>query len=258
MRNKKLKFFRIFLLLFIFIECLIFPLELHSQNLSIINGRIVDVSGSGISGVHIINKNQKIGKTSQLDGYYNIPAMVGDSIIFTHIGYKPIWHSISQDSINLEYFVMIRLISDTVYLAETVVRPFPSSFNEFKEMVSQLKLPEVKTPNSFEKLSGPVYSSHGGIILPGPVSILYALFSKESKQLKKMNEINHFESVRKTLFAKVPKEIMFKNFEINSELELEFFLQSCRLSEEFIQKSSSYEIYKELHSCFIAHKNEEK
>jgi hypothetical protein len=236
----------------------VFSMGLHSQSVVLIEGRISDADGVGLSGVHVVNKTLKIGRTSNSEGQFGLPVEIGDSVLFTHVGYKPLWYHVSDDFFATGNVMKICLLSDTVFLAETLIRPFPSTFSEFKSMATSLNLPEEKLPKVFEALSGPIYSGQGGIVMPGPVSILYALFSKESKQLKKMNEINHYENVRNVLYAKVSKDILFKSFKINSELELEFFLQSCQLTDEFVLKSSSFEIYEVLYSCYLAMKNAEK
>ncbi len=249
MFDRKCKISAMMRSLMCFLIMLFASVNLYSQNIFVLEGSVVDNNGLEIYGAHIVNRNMSIGKTSNFEGNFSILVNVGDSVLFTHIGYKPVWYSVPEES-SVGNRVRVSLVSDTIYLSETVVRPFPSSFNEFKEMVSKLELPKEEIPAVFDALVGPIYIPQGGVVMPGPISVLYALFSKESKQIRKMNEINHFESVRGLLFSKVSKDVFYKNFGIQSELELECFLYHCGLSEEFIIRASAIEILEQLSLCY--------
>lgn len=245
-KHFKIVFFKVFILMV--------SINAYSQNPIMLEGWIENNFGSSLEGVHVINRGMKIGLISHTNGHFSIPVEVGDSVLFTHVGYKSRWVHVSENFLYPNHQIKLIMVSDTFELAETVICPFPSSYIEFKNMVATLQMPEEKLSSDFDALHAPVYNPQGGIVIQGPISLIYSLFSKESKQLRKMNEINQAEGVRSSLFAKVSKEIMLKNFELNSDLELEIFLHLCQLSNDFIQKSSSIEIYNELYSCYIAHK----
>lgn len=221
-----------------------------SQNVFILEGKVNESCGSAIQDVHVINRSFKYGITTDLDGKFRIMVEMGDSILFTHMGYKPFWFQVpTNEEINGK-MVYIALLSDTIYLEEAIVRPFPATFKEFKEVVAKLDLPEDKKPAAFGSVRGPVYSPEGGIVMPGPISVLYAIYSKEAKQIRKMNEINHFENIRTLLYSKVPKDIIYKNFDVQSEFELECFLHQCNLSDDFIYTASAIEIIDQLYYCY--------
>lgn len=221
-----------------------------SQNVFILEGKVNESRGSAIPDAHVVNRTLRYGVTTDFDGKFRIMVETGDSVLFTHIGYKPFWFRVPIGEEVNGKIIQIALMSDTVYLEEAIVRPFPTTFKEFKEVAAKLDLPKEKKPRMFDPVSGPVYSPEGGIIITGPISALYAIFSKEAKQIRKMNEINHFESVRTVLYSKVSKDIIYKIFDVKSELELEYFLHQCNLSDDFIYVATAIEILDQLNSCY--------
>ncbi len=229
---------------------LFFGLSIFAQNSFLLQGKIVDQANQAIRDVNIINRSAKHGLTSDSQGSFQIVVSEKDSLLATCIGYKP-FHFIAPNK-SLLFFQEIRivLISDTIFLQETVIRPFPATWIAFKKEAVELKIAEAPISKEFDVVKGPVYSAQGGIVLPGPVSILYSLFSKEAKQVRKMEGINHFEQLRNTLYAKVPKETMKKHFHIESELELDDFLFFCNLPESFITRAPAYDIITKLTECY--------
>lgn len=235
---------------FLFFGMIFFSMIAMSQNVFILEGKLNESAGSGIQDAHVVNRTLRYGVTTDFDGKFRIMVETGDSVLFTHIGYKPFWFRVPDHEELDGKMIQLALMSDTIFLEEAIVRPFPATFKEFKEVAAKLDLPEEKKPRIFDPVSGPVYSPEGGIIVTGPISALYAIFSKEAKQIRKMNEINHFENVRAVLYSKVSKDILYKNFDVESELELECFLHQCNLSDDFIYAASAIEILDQLNSCY--------
>lgn len=235
----------------VFIVFYFFLWNLFSQNVYILQGRIIDQTKQTIRDVHVINRTTHFGVTSDKDGMFQIAVSENDKLLVTCMGYKPYPFSAPNSVLLLNQELNIVLLSDTIVLQETLIRPFPATWKEFKKEVVELKITEPTISKEFDAISGPVYSPQGGIVLPGPVSILYSLFSKEAKQARKMEEINHFESLRNTLYSKVSKEMIKKRFKLSTELELENFLFFCNLPEEFIVRAPAYDIVVKLNECYL-------
>ncbi len=236
---------------FLFSILIISTFSLFGQEIYILRGQIVDQKHEPIRNVHVINRSAFYGTSSNNEGFFQIPVTNSDSLLVTCVGYKPFLFLAPVNNNTINHDINITLVSDTIFLQETLIRPFPSSWSAFKQEVTQLKLTEPIISKVFEKLATPVYSPKGGLIMPGPVSILYSLFSKEAKQARKMEEINHFESIRTRLFAKVSKESILKIYHLSSELELDNFLFYCNLPDEFILRAPAYDIVVKLNECYL-------
>jgi len=71
-------------------------------------------------------KGQNRGTITNNDGVFSIVVLKGDYIEFTSIGYKPILAQIPRD-LEGNYHSMIQLmVTDTVYLPATIIKPRPT------------------------------------------------------------------------------------------------------------------------------------
>ncbi|MGB0165356.1 MAG: carboxypeptidase-like regulatory domain-containing protein [Luteibaculum sp.] len=89
--------------------------------------------------VVIVNKGQ--GTTTDYYGYFSFAAELGDSIMFSNVGYKRDYFVIPDTLSGDKYSIVQVLNSDTVYLSETVIYPWPSP-EEFKDAFLALNLPD--------------------------------------------------------------------------------------------------------------------
>ncbi|WP_418992088.1 carboxypeptidase-like regulatory domain-containing protein [Alistipes sp.] len=55
-----------------------------------VTGRVTDSNGDGIPGVNIRIKGSTVGTVTDADGNFTIYCNVGDILVFTFIGYKPL------------------------------------------------------------------------------------------------------------------------------------------------------------------------
>lgn len=74
--------------------------------------------------ISIVGTNK--GSMADGDGFFNFVARAGDSIMFRAIGYKTMYTVIPKD-LNTPKYSWIQLMrEDTIYLNETVIRPWPT------------------------------------------------------------------------------------------------------------------------------------
>lgn len=90
---------------------------------------------------HIIVINAMRGTISDFNGYFSFVAKKNDTIDFSAMGYKDVRY-IVPDSISNNRYSLIQLMStDTIYLSETVIYPWPTR-EQFKEAFLTLKIPD--------------------------------------------------------------------------------------------------------------------
>lgn len=80
----------------------------------------------GLDGVSIAVKGKGRGTFTNYQGVFSIAVLKGDEIEFTYVGYKPKTVIIPINLEGNEFSVVQLMISDTNYLAATVIRPRPS------------------------------------------------------------------------------------------------------------------------------------
>lgn len=127
--------------------CVFLSIDAEAQKTPKRDKEIVQFSGvvvgqdstSGVAGVHIYVPKAGRGTTTNLYGYFSMPALVGDSIVISAIGFQRILYVIPGDrGENITEFFELQV--DTTYLEEVEIFPFPTE-KEFKEAVLALQLP---------------------------------------------------------------------------------------------------------------------
>ncbi|MEO5996896.1 MAG: carboxypeptidase-like regulatory domain-containing protein [Chitinophagaceae bacterium] len=80
----------------------------------------------GIPGVSVTIKGQNRGTPSSDEGVFSIVVMKGDQVEFTSIGYKPKLITIPRELQGNQYSVIQLLVTDTMYLPVTIIKPRPT------------------------------------------------------------------------------------------------------------------------------------
>jgi hypothetical protein len=79
----------------------------------------------GLPGVTVKLKNQNRGTYTNYQGVFSIVVTKGDEIEFTYVGYKPKNVSIPQNLQSNRYSIIQLMVTDTVYLPATIIKPRP-------------------------------------------------------------------------------------------------------------------------------------
>lgn len=80
----------------------------------------------GLESVSVVVKGQNRGTVTNNKGVFSIVVMKGDVIEFTSIGYKPKLTSIPANLEGNQHSVIQLMVTDTVYLAATIIKARPS------------------------------------------------------------------------------------------------------------------------------------
>ncbi|MFT3933753.1 MAG: carboxypeptidase-like regulatory domain-containing protein [Chitinophagaceae bacterium] len=80
----------------------------------------------GIPSVSVIVKGQNRGTMSNDQGVFSIVVLKGDKVEFTSIGYKPKVVEISRSLEGNQQSMIQLMVSDTMYLPITIIRPRPT------------------------------------------------------------------------------------------------------------------------------------
>ncbi|MDQ3049151.1 MAG: carboxypeptidase-like regulatory domain-containing protein [Bacteroidota bacterium] len=89
----------------------------------------------------IIVRNSHRGTVSDYFGYFSFVAQESDTIEFSAIGYGEAMFVIPDTLSNSKYSLIQVLRTDTIYLKETVIYPWPTK-EQFKAAFLKLELPE--------------------------------------------------------------------------------------------------------------------
>ena len=80
----------------------------------------------GIPSVSVVIKGQNRGTVTNDRGVFSIVVLKGDQVEFTSIGYKPVLINIPSSLQGNQHSIIQLMITDTVFLPATIIRPRPS------------------------------------------------------------------------------------------------------------------------------------
>jgi hypothetical protein len=137
----------------------------------------------------------------------------------------------------------------TVHLKIPGVRPCPATYEQFKKEFLEL---EVEDPLANLDLHLPspeemrMLACQGGIVMPGPISILYDQFSKEARS----KEIYAGLMKKDEAALRYNDALITKLTGIKDKDEIQKFMDFCAIQIQFILKSSDYELYAAIMDCY--------
>jgi hypothetical protein len=123
---------------------LIFSRELYSQTPDPVQFSGIVVASDSLQPVpftHIVVRGTSKGTISDFYGFFSFVARPGDIIIFSSVGYKKAYYQI-PDSLASDHYTMFQIMqTDTVYLPETLIYPWPHP-SQFKNAFLSLNIPD--------------------------------------------------------------------------------------------------------------------
>ncbi len=237
----------------------------EKQKLIRISGRVIAVKDtSGISYAHVLNLTYPSGTISDQVGNFSIVCRYGDTLQFSSIGYQHSYLVTSRlDPTFVEHSVRIRLMAKVYQLPTVTIFPFNTRAGLRRAFLA-MKLPEKDIMEMEvtkrlkirpDEVGG---SADYGIVLPGPASLIYDLFSKEAKQRKKFEKILKQESIAKLIDRRYNSEIVSRIIGNDDPNLIKDFMQYCHFSIGFITLSSDYDLYLSIKQSWLNYSYERK
>jgi hypothetical protein len=131
----------------------LFSQEASKPQIIHLTGRTVTENNEPVPYVHILMVNKGLAGASDLQGNFNFPAEVNDTIIFRAIGYKYLAYVV-RDTFSVKYpFIPIQLFQDTIQLRELVIKPWQGNYERFKQAFLAYELPTTDLDRAIKNLN---------------------------------------------------------------------------------------------------------
>ncbi|HLN53049.1 MAG TPA: hypothetical protein VK212_05030 [Lentimicrobium sp.] len=219
-----------------------------------IKGQVWDLTGEKLVGAHAYNGTRHYGTFTDINGIFFLVMSPGDSLRVTMVGYKPYRMRIPARLEATSYKLDITLAGDTILLKTAEIKPYPETYAELKRQFVKLKVDDEKWLDR-TRMPDVVYRSKyanpdgSGLILPGPFSLLYNTFSKEAKELKKMNAILATNRVREKLLTIITKSSFEKELGIKTDDQIDILIKRCGITIEFLNSTPEYRVIEYIMDC---------
>jgi len=236
--------------------------RLSAQAYVMISGQVWNLKGEELVGAHALNLSRKYGTFTDADGKFFLVLAERDSLKVSMIGYKPYYMRVPSGLTAQSYSLNITLVADTLIQNTATIRPYPATYREFRQEFLTLNLPEDAILERIQMPTEPYRSKYttpeGYLALPGPVSLLYNAFSKEAKELRKMQAINNKNELRKKLLSIIAREVLEHRFDMKTDDDIDDFIIYCGLSKEYLASTPHYIIARRVSACGYSWKNRGK
>ncbi len=189
---------------------------------------------------HIINVNAKIGVISDQDGKFSIPTKPTDTLLISFVGYE----SIKIQVLEIENNIYLNRAVHTIQ--SFTVLPY-KDFKEFKE--------------AFTKLA--IKDTIKDIVNPSIILSVAELKSYIPRGMRKSGAYSnpqkerYLEMLRKGKLRtqRFNPQVIKKLTQINSENEIKSFMEYCDFTDQFIERSSHYNLVDGILYCFKEYKS---
>ena len=243
--------FRSFILILIIIVT--FSGTVKSQNYLMVKGSVFNLRGESLVGAHAINLTRKYGTFTDFSGHFSLILAKNDSLKVSMIGYKPFILKIPENLNALNYSLNITLLTDTLIISGPDIRPYPATYAEFRQEFITMQTPEEKIIKAMNLPTEPFRRRYenpeGGLLLPGPFSLIYDNFSKEAKQKKKMAAIYSKNNLRSEFLKIILLETLIIRYQCETDEDVDDLLQFCGIDLEMLESTPQYIIAKRIDEC---------
>ena len=211
--------------------------------------RLIDADTAvSIPNCHIINKTQNLGTVSDEFGNFTVTANVGDSIMFSSIGYVRMTIAVHDSMYTSNRIIRLK---PAIYILTELDIGILSTYDRFKRDILSKEAQEaykLSDQVSQYDVYVPPLPNQGGFNVPlavSPITFLYNLWSKEGKQYQYyqsvINGTAEFIIIGEKFNGLLVKELTgFENDELIK------FMSFCMFPKEYLLFASEMEIQREI------------
>ncbi len=223
-----------------------------NDSLLYFSGEIVSTEGNySVALAHIINLNQHWMVSADTTGHFQIWAKRGDTLHISAIGFEYLEYNINN--INVDSTIKI-FLQNRFYEIPEVSITYLGTYKDFEYKVLNLELPETGVNEQVEKLFKHVEApTEIKPVITSPASLIYYLFSKEAKEIKKYFEIIENQDQVEELDRRYNVYIV-QNLTGLQGMDAKKFMEFCNFQDLYILSISDYNLYSEILMRFEAYK----
>lgn len=100
-------------------------------------------SADVIPGTHVYIPRSGRGTTTNPYGFFSLPVLEGDSVVFSAVGFKRVFYIVPDHREESSLRIVVTLKDDITFLEEVEIRPYPTE-SMFKEALITMELPNQK------------------------------------------------------------------------------------------------------------------
>nr|WP_242158855.1 carboxypeptidase-like regulatory domain-containing protein [Aestuariivivens sediminis] len=214
--------------------------------------------GVPLENVNIVNLNQVIGTSSNINGEFDIVAQVNDTLHFSYLGFKSIkvrvtndWLKFGNAKIELTELalaleeVVVNQLKLTGYL-EVDIKQVPIINENYRYSISGLPSTgyEARKPTGVNKILGSIFN---------PADFLHRMFGKKPNEMRKLKKMKEDDEIRNLLATRFDREMLTVLLQVD-RVDLDEIVSQCNYSKGFIQSANDLQILDAISECYEEYK----
>lgn len=207
------------------------------------------LTNDGVAAAHVMNLTDSLATITSPEGAFKIPVHLGDSLIFSSIGYHHKALIVTERELSADY-IEIKMIQRDYQLGEVEVNPlgtkdqFRQKFMELEVDDGTIEIVGVKAPPK-DRRTIPVTEDANEIkkakYMLSPASFLYGNLSKDAKARQELHRLEREKERHRYNYQKFNDDVVAKITGYEGQV-LHDFMDYCNFSESQIYGYSDYEL----------------
>ena len=208
------------------------------------------LTAEALPNVHVLNLTDSLATISSLEGAFKIPVHVGDSLVFTSIGYYSKALIVSQKELQAD-FIEVKMVQRDYQLGEVEVNPFGTK-DQFRKKFMELDVDDgtieivgIQGPSK-DRRTIPITEDANEIkkakhLFKSPASFFYGNFSKDAKARQQLHQLEAEKEKHQYNYSKFNEDVVHRITSYEGQ-KLFDFMEYCNFSEDQIYRYSDYEL----------------
>ncbi len=225
-----------------------------------LKGRISNaIDSTAVEGTTLLNLTTIDGTLSGKNGAFELDLKENDTLLISHIGYQSIKLKMTRDLSKITE-LDIALYPKLEKLKEVVIGHKLVGFldidikNVPRDKYNRIHINGLNQTYEVRKNSQSI-SVLGSIVknLTNPAKMLYNLFGKKPKELKRLKKLRDKDNTREILTTRFDRELILDHLHMNID-ELTQTLNECNYSSYYIKRATDLQIIEAVLECYESHK----
>ncbi|MGB0429498.1 MAG: hypothetical protein ACPGLV_03425 [Bacteroidia bacterium] len=233
---------------------LIFALGIHTakaQNISV-SGYVYEKLSDGdttlaVGNINVINIRDFSGTVTNKTGYFKINIKRGDTLIFSSISHEADTFICRKTDERNKYFISVVLRPE--YYELNPIEVYGKDFEGFKHDFVHLEVKDTVFIRLAPQWQFEPMKEGFGITINGPLTALYNAFSKQGRELKKLELLLAADREQAYLDSVYKRPVVLHFLEL-SESQIDELVSFCNFSKHYVNRSTDYELLISLESCY--------
>ncbi len=227
----------------------------HAQKVSV-SGYIFEKLSDGdttlpAGNVNVINLRDYSGTVSSRTGFFKFNIEPGDTLIFSSISHHADTFICPLKNYLTKYYISVVLKPE--YYELNPIEVYGKDFEGFKHDFVHLEVKDTVFIRLAPQWQFEPVKEGFGITINGPLTALYNAFSKQGRELKKLELLLAAEREQAYLDSVYKRPVVLHFLEL-SESQIDELVGFCNFSKQYVNKSTDYELLLALEHCYQEYK----